>query len=69
MLRQSYEIYTFYFGNEWLSLVSIIIILVFSVLIYLFIKSVSTSQGLKFEIEKQQIEVKYMNEYAKETTK
>ena len=48
---------------------SIIIIVAFSVLIYLFIQSVSTSQTLKLEVEKQQIEVKYMNEYAKETTK
>ena len=69
VLRQSYEIYAFYFGNEWLSLVSITIILAFSVLIYLFIQAVSTSQALKFEVEKQKIEVKYMNEYAKETTK
>jgi len=69
VLRQSYEIYAYYFGNEWLSVVSIIIILAFSVLIYLYIQSISTSQVLKFEIEKQQIEVKYMNEYAKETTK
>lgn len=69
VLRQSYEIYAFYFGSEWLSLVSIIIVIAFSILIYLFIQSVSTSQALKFEVEKQQIEVKYMNEYAKETTK
>ncbi|WP_420516396.1 GHKL domain-containing protein [Vagococcus fluvialis] len=69
VLRQIFEIYVYYFGNEWLSIVSIIIIVAFSVLIYLFIQSVSTSQTLKLEVEKQQIEVKYMNEYAKETTK
>lgn len=69
VLRQTFEIYVYYFGNEWLSIVSIIIILAFSVLIYLFIQSISTSQALKLEVEKQQIEVKYMNEYAKETTK
>jgi len=69
VLRQAFEIYVYYFGNEWLSIVSIIIILAFSVLIYFFIQSVSTSQALELEVEKQQIEVKYMNEYAKETTK
>lgn len=69
VLRQIFEIYVYYFGNEWLSIVSIIIIVAFSVLIYLFIQSISTSQVLKLEVEKQQIEVKYMNEYAKETTK
>ena len=69
VLRQSYEIYAFYFGNDWLSTVSIIIILAFSLLIYLFIQSFSTSQELKLEIERQQIEAKYMNEYVKETTK
>lgn len=69
VFRQSFEIYAYYFGNDWLSAVSIIIILAFSVLVYLFIQSISTSQALKLEVEKQRIEVKYMNEYAKETTK
>lgn len=69
VLRQSFEIYVYYFGNKWLSVVSVVIILAFSTLIYFFIQSVSTSQELKLEIEKQKIEAKYLNEYAKETTK
>lgn len=69
VLRQSFEVYSYYFGKNRQSAVTIIIILTFAILIYLFMQSVSTSQELKLEVEKQKIEVKYMNEYAKETTK
>ncbi|MGX7025952.1 GHKL domain-containing protein [Vagococcus hydrophili] len=69
ILLQSLEIYLNYFGDEWLSVVSIVIILAFSILIYYVIHSISTSQELKLEVEKQKIELNYMNEYAKETTK
>lgn len=66
---ESYEIYKYYFGTDVPVLVSIIIIIAFAVLIYNSTQSISSSQELKIEVEKQKLEVKYMNEYAKQITK
>lgn len=66
---ESYEIYRYYFGTDVPVLISIIIIIAFSILIYTFTLSISNSQELKLEVEKQALEMKYMNEYAKETTR
>lgn len=48
---------------------SIIIIMAFAVLIYTSMQSISNSQELRLEVVKQTLEMKYMNEYAKETTR
>ncbi|MGX4687449.1 GHKL domain-containing protein [Vagococcus sp. JNUCC 83] len=66
---ESYEIYKYYFGTDVPVLVSIIIIIAFAVLIYNSTQSISSSQELKIEVEKQKLEVKYMNEYAKQIAK
>lgn len=41
----------------------------FAVLIYTSMQSISNSQELRLEVVKQTLEMKYMNEYAKETTR
>lgn len=69
MLLQSFEIYVYYFGHSQMAFLTAVIVLSFLVLLYFYTESVSTSQKLKLEVEKQKIETKYMNEYAKETTK
>ncbi|WP_438760046.1 sensor histidine kinase [Enterococcus sp. AZ194] len=63
-----YKIYVFYWGDDRLNVLSIVTLLAFSILIYFYIQSTFTSQKLTLEVEKQKLEVKYMNEYAKETT-